>query len=319
MKILEPTREFLGHYEERLYAKGRTSYRTYSGARRRSLVLAGWDRSKSKILQPAEEIVRCYEDRISSLKGALQERTRTKESIPLDEDRKDAVAEEWIVVKVDDQKSYTEKEEVELQLETDVCEDKILAPDVDESPHKGIESVRVDRLDRRVSELEQENETLRAERDLRLGDLRRICTEVDQFLDVVEHFLDKPCCEKGRRALSNETAKRGSSISGVKKSLKSGIDNRKGPESERKRPPLRGSLYRDKMPVASNAPGGASSSFRRMLMMGTRKRKNPDVERREVIRVHLHSEGRKVGLPLLRMTANAKKMSFLCCQICRSR
>ncbi|KAL2642122.1 hypothetical protein R1flu_009709 [Riccia fluitans] len=285
MKILEPAREFFRHCEERIYAKGRACIGHYAGTRYSSIVsansakdvvkpLIAWEKSRSKILQPAEEIVRCYEERIYALKGAIQEQTRTIESISVVEDRKDEAVpvEECIVVKVEDDKNYHEQEKVELQL--DVCEDKILAPDA-ETPHKEIESVRADRLDRRVSELEKENESLRAERDLRLGDLRRICTEVDQFLDVVEIFLDKPCCGKGKREGSSETTKRGSSNSGGKKTLKSNTD--------RNRAPLKGSFYRERTSVASRGIGGRSSSLRKMLMMGTLKRKYPDVERREVI------------------------------------
>ncbi|KAL2613750.1 hypothetical protein R1flu_025442 [Riccia fluitans] len=112
--------------------------------------------SPDDILEATKEILRCYDEKIISKESWYR---RTLDHIP----------------------QITEEDVLALARVGNLSEEF----------RKKIERLdSVVRLDKRVCELEKENEVLRYERDTQACDLRAVCKEVDTFLDMVESFLD---------------------------------------------------------------------------------------------------------------------------------
>ncbi|BBN10026.1 hypothetical protein MPTK1_5g00290 [Marchantia polymorpha subsp. ruderalis] len=170
------------------------------------------------ILEPTKEILRCYDERLNSTdswNGALPQ-VQNKQM---------------------------------LEHIAEFTQDDVLARvgRLSDEFRKRIARVdTVDRLDRRVCELEKENEFLRIERDSQASDLRVVCREVDTFLDVVESFLDADHVE---RPGSDDAGRRASSSSVSKSPIMLTLKSR--PEPERR-------IDRDKGRPASNGSRPAS-------------------------------------------------------------
>ncbi|KAL3701261.1 hypothetical protein R1sor_019283 [Riccia sorocarpa] len=77
---------------------------------------------------------------------------------------------------------------------------------ISEEFRRKIESLdSVVRLDRRVCELEKENEVLRYQRDTQACDLKAVYKEVETFLDMVESFLDVDDSDRQQVPDSNDS------------------------------------------------------------------------------------------------------------------